>query len=122
MTTTNQNYTLRVQHTVPHEVLENIIICAVEGGSNYWAEFTEYDPTDGQVSVRVRDREEPSTTVHLIKPKAIMHGLQILMEEMPNSIAAKNVLMEITGDYGHVDADDADAILQLSVFGEVIYG
>ena len=122
MTTIDQNYALRIQHTVPHEVLENIIICAVEGGSNYWAEFTKYDPTDGQVSVRVRDREEPSTTVHLIKPKAIMHGLQILMEEMPNSIAAKNVLMEITGDYGHVDADDADAILQLSVFGEVIYG
>jgi len=117
-----ESYMLRVQHLVPVHVLENIIITAAEGGSNYWAEFTEYWSKDGEVSVKVRDREEPSTTIHLITAKAIMHGLTILFEEWPSSVAAMNVKQEIMGDYGHIDADDADLILQLSVFGEPIYG
>lgn len=120
--TTVDSYTLRVQHCVPFEVLESIIITAVEGGSNYWAEFSDYCCEEGEVSVRVRDREEPNTTVHLIKPRAIMHGLTILFEEWPNSTTAANVRQELTGDYGNVDANDADFILQLSVFGEPIYG
>ena len=101
---------------VTHEELADIIITAVEGGSNYWAVFKSYKPDEGSVIVCEDDQETAAAAGwHCIGPDSIAHGMSIAGAKYPHQLA--RWLRDRIGD-----AETADVFLQCAVFGELVYG
>ena len=124
------------------DMLEDLWVTIIEGGSNYWVDKIDYDMPDGMLfkdslpslksgphllenfEVTVSHGAEPdyqprgSITLHgseTVKVKTfdvIYDGIKLLSDDV--KIAIMN-----NGDW---DANDADHIFQLGVFGEVRYG
>lgn len=128
--------------------LANVLTTAIEGGSNYWAAVSEYRwgyhdigqsngqplPADQQAYAEavIEDSgdfadEDPDFEPTKVDLETIAKGLGLLrageLQYIAPSLRANILLADRTnGDEGDIDAVDADAILQLGVFGEVIYG
>lgn len=124
------------------QTLESLWVTILEGGSNYWVDKIDYDMPDGMLfkdslpslksgphllenfEVTVCHGAEPdyqprgSITLHgsetvKVKTFDVIHkGISLLPDD------TKVVIMN-NGDW---DANDADHIFQLGVFGEVRYG
>lgn len=125
--------------------LADLLICAVEGGIQYWAEVTAYSwatPTPAgsgaepiataATCATLYATDEPA--LELVATIATMaHGLQILTTggNIGRSAATsgpqyweqfRNVCARSDGAEGDYDADIADNILQAGLFGEIVYG
>lgn len=102
-----------MKHTT--EQLKDIVITACEGGVNYWGKVRFYDPDNGKaVLVEYGDEDTPIAT-HTINTSTIRKGLRLALEsehENIRFIAVRDIL----------DADEADIIVQLGLFGELVYG
>jgi hypothetical protein len=116
--------------------IKNVIITALEGGSNYWY----YLPQDSKLAIRSRiskeenpyiseaitdavlsgadvnihDAEEPSDVLGMLTSESIAKGLDVAIANYPEEI--QDV---ITEEY---DAGTADTLFQLFVMGEVVFG
>jgi len=108
----------------------NIYTTALEGGIGYWAVCDEYKwqhlyedwdndivkPLDpDQVLVVLSDTEENDFENVELTPAKIRAGAKLLIEQFPH-------MYQIVDNEFHVDADGADLIVQLGLFGEVVYG
>lgn len=109
----------------------NIYTTALEGGIGYWAVCDEYrwqylyedydndivKPLEpDQVLVILHDMEDRSIFANEeLTPAKIRAGAKLLIEQYPH-------LYQILDDEFHVDANGADAIVQLGLFGEIVYG
>jgi hypothetical protein len=111
-----------------YEMLENVIVTALEGGSNYWylikdtdippRELDDYTPASIRIArmiwdggiLPVYDAEEPE--VHLGD-----FSLRQFAEHAPDAPWA---FTELLND--NLDATSADALFQLGTMGEVIFG
>lgn len=117
-----------IKVTVPVERIRDSLICAFEGGSNYWYSHLQVDrdvaelgepgchrfhiiPTVKGGSISLRDDAGVKHTLNLAK---IEKGLKTLAEKFPRHFA--DLLSE------DEDADTGDAFLQCCLFGDVIYG
>ena len=109
----------------------SIYTTAMEGGIGYWAIADEYkwmylyedwnndivkelDPD--QVLVVLSDTEETDFKDEELTPAKIRAGVKLLIERYPH------LYQILDGDEFHVDANGADAVVQLGLFGEVVYG
>lgn len=109
----------------------NIYTTAMEGGIGYWAIANEYkwlylyedwendivhtlEPD--QVLVVLSDTEETDFKDEELTPAKIRAGVKLLIERYPH------LYQILDGDEFHVDANGADAVVQLGLFGEVVYG
>jgi hypothetical protein len=118
------------------EQIKNVIVTALEGGSNYWY----YLPQESRLAIRSRvseeenpyiseaitdavlsgadvniyDAEEPSDVLGTLSSESIAKGLDLACVDYADEI--QDV---ITEDY---DADTADTLFQLFVMGEVVFG
>jgi hypothetical protein len=118
------------------EFLSDILTTAVEGGISYWSAVHQYQyELDGEIRVHVGEREgdEPRATVfeindagddfngtrHEITLDVILRGVRIASQ-----IDGYDVVREATSelDAGMIDANLADDIVQLGLFGLVVYG
>jgi len=125
--------------SLTNEDAADIVHCAVEGGTNYWAEVQEYnwqewydgdrikDLPDDYVFVQIRedaDQVEPerfSNTWIPLTRHNLEKGVIALIENMPHLIHGVSNRGE--GDVEmDFDATSCDVIVQYAVFGEVIYG
>lgn len=124
------------------EFLSDIITTAVEGGTGYWAQVSQYQYVmDGEVCVCVGKRvgdgaravlhpllEDDSgyeVEGHEITPNVIAKGLGIVGTAgfgLNRDTRAAILLGNRENDAGEIDADGADAIVQAAIFGEVVYG
>lgn len=120
------------------EQISDVLCSALEGGSNYWYVIEEYvtPPTwefesepkcgdghhwpqdfplnpGGALIISDKDDFEQGSITRL-DLEAIQKGLAILGEKYPHILS--NILAE------NADADDGDALLQCSLFGDIIYG
>ena len=117
-------------------MLEDLWVTILEGGSNYWVDKIDYDKPEGMLfkddlpslksgahlaenfEVTVYhgadewDSRVYSETVNVRTFDVIHKGISLLSDDV------KTVIMN-NGDW---DANDADHIFQLGVFGEVRYG
>lgn len=108
----------------------NIYTTALEGGIGYWAVCDEYKwqhlyedwdndivkPLDpDQVLVVLSDTEETDFKNEHLTPAKIRTGTKLLIENYPH-------LYQILDNEFNVDANGADAIVQLGLFGEIVYG
>lgn len=106
---------LTVEIEVETQELIDILVTAVEGGSGYWAHFRKYDCDAGTVEIRENDQdvaEKPGW--HALGPDDIARGLQLAALKEPRTFAHWH------GDRCG-DAGSSDNILQLALFGEVVY-
>jgi len=116
--------------------LEDLWVTILEGGSNYWVDKIDYDKPEGMLfkddlpslksgahlaenfEVTIYhgadefDSRVYSETVTVKTFDVIYNGIKLLSDDV------KAVIMN-NGDW---DANDADHIFQLGVFGEVRYG
>jgi len=129
---------IKIIQGVSREVLEDIFVTAIEGGSNYWyflsdsaiakirrAVSKEEDPylstailkaiLDHNVKVQINDAEDEEEVVGVITRGTMQSRLQLLAEgEFKWALNA-----HINGEG---DAESADVVFQYLAMGEVIYG
>lgn len=121
--------------TKRNEVLHDIFTTAMEGGVNYWASVTEYGwscgdghtPDTREYHADIRDLEDDNK-LHHIGRHVMAHGYKLATTTHRDRIAwssGEKPPLVITEDYDDewdYDASDADCIVQLGLFGEVVYG
>ena len=116
---------------VGHQLLEDIVCTAFEGGINYWCHavrqgklpegrtgenFTLHSrlaTTEGG-SVYILEDEDGDSREHELGLKELKVGLQLMAQNYPRHFAAV-----MTENY---DGETADILIQLSVFGRIVYG
>jgi hypothetical protein len=96
------------------EELKDLLITAVEGGINHWAQVKDYRPDRGTVTVREMNDDDPPGPWTEINTVHLAIGMQRCAEKMPRVFA--RWLQDRCGD-----ADVADIIFQLSMLGEHVY-
>jgi hypothetical protein len=109
----------------------SIFTTAMEGGIGYWAIADEYkwmylynDDTytetislgDDMVLAVLSDTEDDHFKDEKLTPAKIRAGVKLLIEKYPH------MYQIIDDNEFHVDADGADAVVQLGLFGELVYG
>lgn len=129
--------TVEVTLKISTEVLEDIFVTALEGGSNYWYFLSEdavkkirdavpksEDPYLSTsilkailkgVEVPINDAENEDDVIGEISLKTMLNRLQKLADSKNNSALINHI-------DGNGDADTADIILQYLAFGEIVYG
>ena len=129
---------IKIIQGVKREVLEDVFVTALEGGSNYWyylpeesikairkAVPKEADPylstailkaiLDHDVKVAINDAENEDEVVGVITRGTMQARLQLLAES-GNKWALEAHLKE------EGDAESADVVFQYLTMGEVVYG
>lgn len=116
------------------QFLTDILVTAVEGGMNYWAETKDYawQFDEGKAAwahVNLRETNEgddPPGPWHQVTIDTVAHGLYLIQkQEIPylDSSMRKTIIgADFTLDPdGEIDAGLADVIVQVALFGEVRY-
>ena len=127
---------ITIKREMDYDSFENLIVTALEGGSNYWymidlgdskgIKFYALDPRPKSIkiadalynneesSVTILDAEDEEETLGTLTYQSVRKSL----ERFPKGYqwALDNVL---NGDY---DANDADVVFQVLVMGDVVYG
>lgn len=123
------------------QFLSDVLTTAVEGGINYWAAVSDYKWHDGDfvsipASVKVHEIDEDPADAS--QPYYEV-GVPINIQDIGRAIARimdvndeikylspqvrKEVFAaSVDNDAGDIDADIADAIMQIAVLGEIRYG
>ena len=127
---------ITIKKEMDYDSFENLIVTALEGGSNYWCMLDMHnsvgikkyidDPrpmairiadalyNDEKSSVPVLDAEDFEETLGTLTHESIRKALGNFPSD--HQWALDNVL---NGDY---DANDADIVFQVLVMGDVVYG
>jgi hypothetical protein len=115
------------------QLLFDVFATAIEGGINYWATVSDYHVwLDGMVGVNdvfgfyaVITDEEGDGTTYRIDRKTMAKGYELATTTVCNvywQCERPPFHSAVTEDGWDHDALDADAVLQLGIFGKVIYG
>ena len=130
---------IKIETVVPREVLENVCVTALEGGSNYWYHLSDEayrvirkavpkneDPylstailkavLDHNVDVPINDAEDEDEVLGYLSAKTLAERMQKLYENE----ASKWALMNELNQEG--DGDSSDVVFQFMVMGEVVFG
>ena len=127
------------------EFLSDIIIGAIEGGTNYWAQVHQYQAIDsldkGAVQImfgrKHTSAEDTRATIreldefgveftgpfHEITYATVRKGLKLLIadESLPEGWRKRLREADRENDATNIDASDADDIVQMGLFGELRY-
>lgn len=117
----NINYKVEVDN----ECIDDIMATALEGGITYWCDCAEVvgerlgEFASEQISrggtLRLHDFEE-NKNYELTLDKFLVGLAKVVGER------GLDVLYQGKIDSSNIDAEDADAIIQYAIFGEVVYG
>ena len=112
--------TPRVSRDFVESVMDTI---CVEGGlTNCWAWLSDYDPEKLEFSLRVRmDEEEGKICIFHVTEETIRRGVRLILSgETDVPIEAVRMYAR-EWRYLDVDPVDADAVIQVGLFGRVIF-
>lgn len=112
--------------------LADTLSTAIEGGISYWASVRAYhvaDPTlwetDTETNAYAEVRAEDNATWHVVTLDTMARGWSLYRgQTMSGADYGKQAMLanRTNGADGDYDADIADNVLQLGIFGEIIYG
>lgn len=131
--------TITINKEVSREILENIFVTALEGGSNYWYHLSEdavkiirsvvskeknpYLSTaileailDHNVEIPINDAEDEDEILGVLSKKTIYERLQ----DLANSSDYWALERELAED--GMDAESSDVVFQHLVMGEIVFG
>lgn len=120
------NVTLKFTYDEMVEFVDDICCTAFEGGINYWVDYAEYveDRLGAYMSEHVANGGsiimygyEDDEKFYLDR-NAILNGIEKYISEF----GSRNLISNGKIDTYNVDAEVADCIVQLGLFGELIYG
>jgi hypothetical protein len=127
--------TITVTLPVSAEFVHDVFVTACEGGINAWCEIDQYHWSDGSRNpdlygffaiVRAHDIDDFDVAKFRVDASVIAAGLRRIaagpVEYLGEGLRATIVQATIAGDAGEIDAGDADTIVQVGLFGKVIYG
>lgn len=130
---------LPITITLEEQFFEDILVSALEGGSNYWIESIKINHPGGQRpkdvpsslwasqalfnggSVIFKTDDDETETLTL---GAFQNGTLLWADKHPITVT-HNLFVDngkVTLDPSNLDADVADAILQYALFGKLVYG
>lgn len=130
---------IKIEKEIPRQVLEDIFVTAIEGGSNYWyflsdeavakirkAVSVDSEPylsiaiskaiLDFGVDVPINDAENEDEVLGTISKETMQDRLQLLSDDAQYKYALESELNE------EGDAYSSDIVFQYLSFGEVIFG
>lgn len=129
--------TITINQEISRQVLEDIFVTALEGGSNYWYYLS--DEATKLIRDAVPKSEDPYLSTAILK--AIEKGIEVPIndaedeEEVLGTISLKTMQERLqklsrSGNGGalmaHIkeegDAETADVVLQYLAFGEIVFG
>ena len=107
------------------EFLRDVLTTAIEGGVTYWSRVSEYqwdNPNPNQVYAVLVETEvydhEPEE--HRVTLDTVVTGIQRVLAKPQLRLGLAAHIFAL--DAGDIDADDADVIVQMGLFDQVIYG
>ena len=129
---------IKITKTISREIVEDVFVSALEGGSNYWY----YLPADSIIAIRkaVPKSEDPYLSTAILK--AILdHDVKIPINDVENEDEVIGIItrgtmqarLQLLADSpnkfaleAHMneegDAGSADVVFQYLTMGEVVYG
>jgi hypothetical protein len=129
--------TITINQEIKREVLEDIFVTALEGGSNYWYYLSDEakklirdavpkseDPylstailkaIERGVEVPINDAEDEEEVLGTVSLKTMQERLQKLAESKN-----RDALVSHINEEG--DGDSADIVFQYLAFGEIVFG
>jgi hypothetical protein len=119
--------TISLEVEVEDEFLAGILTAGIEGGIGYWSVCHSYkwaaDP-DHPVAIISEDEEGENPDVKReLNNEVIFNGITKLLQSKEAMKTQKLLISAIkNNDAGEMDAGDSDVIIQMAIFGEVIYG
>ena len=143
---------IRKDVEVSDEFLACIITTAVEGGIGYWSQVSDYNWTDPQLDkeptshfaeARVHEMADADETEYEVYGDDWSgwyrkEGVWVRMEDIARALAKiagpdeiehcgqtwreRMVSAMIEEDAGDIDSSDADNIVQVAMFGKLVYG
>lgn len=119
-----------IEVSLSYATIWNLLICAIEGGSNYWYMIrkTEFAPglsrknftyiheipfTEG-CTLWIGDKEDNKDPAKPLNLETMKTGLKVMSEKYPRHF--RNLVDE------NEDAETGDVFLQCCLFGEIVYG
>jgi len=125
--------------TLDPQFLHDVFVTALEGGIGYWSDCHEYRWSLGAPSheadlvgfyATVVDAEGDDDTVHRIDRPAIVRGVERILtgqatccgKPIGSHLVGTVARAVVGGDAGDIDAEIADVIVQIGLFGEIVYG
>lgn len=124
--TTRNPITIKVEMTIEWQQLADTLSTAIEGGSNYWASFKGAQRSEGTdwsyLSVEVIELDASTEGKPRFRRRVTVEDLAKGIKRMAESKHAwiHRHLADFINE--NDDATTADVILQMTVFGDVIYG
>ena len=120
------------------QFIADIFTTALEGGINYWADAIEYKWSDGNGNSDLQNFKAVISEIdedlkYVINKEIVEHGYKLATEDFRDSLCwstdypphkeefFKSRIMDLD-DIWDFDAGDADMIIQLGLFNEVIFG
>lgn len=130
---------IKITQTIPQEILENVIITALEGGSNYWyflsdeamaiakravPNFLDMPPSEAiakavleyGATIPIHDYESTDEKLGELSEKTMTERMQKLSTDSVYSYALREE-MEEDGD-----GSTSDVVFQYMCMGEVVFG
>lgn len=107
----------------PTQRLYDILTTAREGGCDYWAAMNKSVRDDelNVLSFQARDHEDEDSEWMTVDKDTVIKGITTLCAD-PKWCKMRIVSEILKGDEGDLDADDCDVIIQVGLFGELVYG
>ena len=121
---------------VTRRFVESVVVACVEGGvSNCWAVFSWYEPDKAKVTLRMRkdeledciqsgELEEGATGIYRVTAEVIRRGVKLILSG-ETDIPSETV-RAYAREWGRSDFDfgsiEADSIIQVGLFGRIIFG
>lgn len=121
---------VKTEVEVTRDMIENIIVGALEGGSNYWMDFkvhskhgrfewssTEYahQLLDDEYELEIFDIED-GTRLGILSKETLTKAI----ENLGNTPDSRRILTQIVEE--NDDANTHDYVVQMAVMGEITYG
>lgn len=121
--------------TYRDQLMLDLFTTALEGGINYWADCSEYHWDNGHGDKVVEDYEgffavihdcEDDDKTYTVNRSVISKGYALAAGEVGKgycwSVSQPPLVPTERNEWEDFDAGDADTIVQLGLFGKVVYG
>lgn len=112
---------MEVTIKIETEVIKDILMTALLGGSNYWCYLPELDPNKRDFWSTIKEMlEDESSTV-----KIPVHDVENEEWYISRENIQRGLQMYVENGYildGGCDADDADVLFQYIVMGDIVFG
>lgn len=123
-----ENITINIPFVIDQEFVDGVMCSALEGGIGYWACIKEVDRTKAEPFEYLSDGVSRGAVIHFRDVEGEeddsnwKFGLDEFVKGFTKYIKGEGHGLEPYTDPGDIDANHADVIIQLGLFGNVVFG